>query len=97
MKTAGINRLSLPFINPGVPVIVAIGASSAASAPVGASVVRLVSTVDCYIAIGSSPTATSSGIFLPAKLPEYFVVNPTDEIAVLQVSSAGSLCIVPAQ
>jgi hypothetical protein len=97
MKTASVSRAVLPFISPGTSLTVTIGAASAASAAVGASVIRLVSTVDCYIAIGASPTATATSMFLPAKEPEYFVVDPTNEVAVLQVTGAGTLFITPAQ
>ncbi|HZT29502.1 MAG TPA: hypothetical protein VFA33_06445 [Bryobacteraceae bacterium] len=97
MKTAGLNRASFPAINPGTTQTLAIGSSSAATAaPIGADVVRLVATVDCYVAIGSSPTATASSMFLPAKMAEYFVLAQTDKIAVLQVSSGGTLYITPA-
>ena len=96
MKTVGVERAVLSFINPGTPVLVSIGATSAVSATVGSSVIRLVSTVACYVAIGASPTATSSSMYLPANMPEYFVVDPTDQVAVLEVSGAGTLFIVPA-
>jgi len=96
MKTASVSRAVLPFINPGTPLTVTIGAASAASAAVGASVIRLVSTVACYVAIGASPTATAASMYLPANMPEYFVVNPTDQVAALEVSGGGTLFIVPA-
>jgi hypothetical protein len=35
-------------------------------------------------------------MYLPANMPEYFVVDPTDQVAVLEVSGAGTLFIVPA-
>ncbi len=41
----------------------------------------------CYIAIGSTPTATNTSMYLPANMPEYFVTNRTDNIAVLEVTA----------
>jgi hypothetical protein len=76
-----------------------IGASSAASAAFSAStkVVRLVSTADCYLAFseagGSAPVATSAGIYLVAKVPEFFGVDPSSQVACLEVSGAGVLSI----
>ncbi|HZT29250.1 MAG TPA: hypothetical protein VFA33_05170 [Bryobacteraceae bacterium] len=98
MRTIGLNRASFPALNPGTTQTLAIGSSSVATAaPIGADVVRLVATADCYIAIGSNPTATATNMFLPAKMPENFVIAQTDKIAVLQVASGGTLFITPAQ
>lgn len=97
MKTAGLNRASFPAINPGATQTLAVGAASVATAaPIGADVVRLVSTVDCYVANGSNPTATAVSMFLPAKLPEYFVLAQSDKLAVLQAASGGTLFITSA-
>lgn len=43
---------------------------SALSPNVG--VVRVVADADCYLAFGDSPTATTSDIFLPSGVVEYF-------------------------
>ena len=81
---------------PGTTQTLAVGSASVATASaVGASLVRLVSTVNCYLAVGSAPVATSAGMYLPANVPEYFVLNLADLVAVLQVSSAGTLFITP--
>lgn len=97
MKTSGLTRSAYPAINPGPTQTLAIGSASVATAtPPGADVVRLVATVPCYIAIGSAPVATASSMYLPANMPEYFVTNRTDNIAVLEVSSSGTLFITPA-
>lgn len=51
-------------------------------------VVRVVSTVDCYVEIGpaASVTATTSSLYLPALMVEYFRV---DENAGLKVAARG--------
>jgi hypothetical protein len=57
-------------------------------------VVRLVSSTDCYIKIGTgSPTATTSDVFLPASTPEYFKVSgeSTLKISAIQSSASGNL------
>ena len=61
--------------------------------------VRLVATSDCHVAFGpTSPVAVADGtcIFLPAGIPEYFVLNPGDKVAVIQDSLAGSLFVTSA-
>jgi hypothetical protein len=97
MKTVGVGRQVLPFISPGTPLTVTIGVASAATTgPVGASVIELVSTVACYIAIGANPTATSSTGYLAANVPVFYVVDPTSYVAALQVSAGGTLFVIPA-
>ena len=97
MITVGLTRKAYPAINPGTTQTLAVGASSAATgSAIGAQLVRLVSTVDCYIANGAAPVATNASMFLPASKPEIFVLALTDKIAVLQVSGAGTLFITPA-
>jgi hypothetical protein len=56
--------------------------------------VRLVSTSDCWVSFGASPTAAVAGvasILLPAGVPEYFWVYPGERVAVIQNAAAGSL------
>lgn len=56
-------------------------------------VARMVSTTACYLAFGSNPTATSSGIYLPAGVVEVFGITPGEKVAALKVASAGVLSI----
>jgi hypothetical protein len=81
---------------PGTAQTVAISGSSTQSAAMGqyTSAVRLCATVDCYVAFGTNPTATSSSLYLPANVPEYFAVRESCEVAVLQVSTGGTLSVV---
>lgn len=87
---------AFPAIKPGTPQNVTYAAASVQSAAIGSTLVRVVSSTDCRIAFGANPTATATSILLPAKMPEYFVCNPTDKIAVIQDAAGGSLSIVPA-
>lgn len=65
------------------------------SLPTGTTHVRLVATTDCWVAFGTNPTAssTSGSILLPANSVEYFPVDTSDLIAVIQNASAGTLNI----
>ena len=45
--------------------------------------VRICADADCHILFGSSPTATSSSIFIPADQPEIFKVNPGEKVAAI--------------
>lgn len=45
--------------------------------------VRVWSDVDCYIAVGDDPTATSADEPLTGKVAEYFGVRPGDRLSVL--------------
>jgi hypothetical protein len=54
-------------------------------------VIRVVLTSAGYIAIGSAPTATASDIYMPANVPEYFVVPPSIKVSAIQDSAGGNL------
>jgi hypothetical protein len=88
----------IPAIFPGISQAVAIGAISAQSTAIGQTtgLVRLCASSDCFVAFGSNPTASSSSLFLPAGMVEYFGINPGDKIAVIQSSASGFLSIVEA-
>jgi len=87
---------SLPVIRAGATQKMAVGSTSAQSPAVGASVVRLLSTVDCHIVFGPTPVADTTCLFLPASTPEYFACYPTDLVAAIADSASGSLYITPA-
>jgi hypothetical protein len=52
---------------------------------------RVVVTAAAYIKIDSSPTATSSDVYMPADSPEYFSIRPGQKVSAIQVSSSGTL------
>jgi hypothetical protein len=60
-------------------------------------VVRLVSTVDCNVAIGANPQTASqtTSAFLPAGVVEYVEINGGQTVAVIKKSggSAGTLFV----
>ncbi len=63
-------------------------------APEIVQVARLVSTTDCYVAIGEAPSATSADMFLPAGVPEFVrVTHGKDKIAALRVTTDGTLAV----
>ena len=88
-------------ISIGAAPVVAVGATSAMSAVVGAGCTRVVlcPTVDSWIAVGANPTAakaTSGSIFLAAGAQSYpIVVTPgTTRIAVIADGATGIMSII---
>ena len=92
----GVPGSAFPAVKPGAPQVVAYVGSSVQSAAIGGTVVRVVSTTDCHIAFGANPTATATSMLLPARVPEYFICNPTDKVAVIQDAAGGNLSVTPA-
>jgi hypothetical protein len=56
-------------------------------------VVRLVSTVNAFVQIGTAPVATALNMFIPAYSPEYFTVNPQTKVSGLSQNLSGTLYI----
>lgn len=58
-------------------------------------VIRVVSTTDCHIQIGTNPTATTSSTFLPAGVVEYIGIKGGDKVAAIKRSggTAGQLFV----
>jgi hypothetical protein len=72
------------------------GSSSTASDAftAGTQYIRVVSTIDCHIAISKAPTAAVTTTFLPAKEVETIKVLEGQKIAVLRIGgSDGELYI----
>ena len=86
----------IPALTPGDSQRVAVGSSSTQSTALSSEtiIVRVVADVDCYLAFGDNPTATTSDLFLAAGSAEYFGVTPATKIAVLYTGSNGYLNIV---
>ena len=74
---------------PGATQTVAVGSSSAASNAFDANTreIRIVSTVDAYVAFDPAPTASSSSLILPAFTVEYFRVDSASKVALIRVGS----------
>lgn len=75
---------------------VAVTASHLESAVFSATTkrVQLVSTVDAYVAFGTSPVADSTGYYLVAKVPQLFGVNPNEKVSTLRVGGADGVLAV---
>lgn len=90
---------AIQALAPGVTQNIATASGASAvlttSLAVPTIVVRVVSTTDCYLAIGpaASVVATTSSMLLPANSIEYFRVAETAgiKVAALAVSAAGIL------
>lgn len=67
--------------------------STAVSANV--SVIRVVSTTDCHVLIGTNPTATTTSAFLPSGVVEYIGIKGGEKIAAIKQSggTAGQLFV----
>jgi hypothetical protein len=75
-------------IFPGPSQRVVAGSSSVQSAAAlpGHAIVRLFSTVNCFLAIGPNPSAMADGVcvFLPSGIVEYFGIHERDKVAVIK-------------
>ena len=83
---------------PGASVKVAYTGTAGTTAAVSANAVavRVVSTTDCFIEIGTSPTAVAdTGLYLVAGLPEYFSCPPSAKVSAIQVASGGTIYVTP--
>jgi hypothetical protein len=81
----------------GTSDVVAYTSSSVQSAAFGANTheIRVVCTSNAWINIGDDPTASAAdgSIYMPAGLVEYFHVTPGQQVAVIQDSAGGNLCV----
>jgi len=53
--------------------------------------VRVVVTSAAYVKVGSSPTATTADVYVPADAVEYFTAYPGEKVSAVQVSAGGTL------
>ena len=61
------------------------------------TVVRVVSTTDCFISITVAGTAAvaDTGLYLPAFVPEYFSCPVSAKVSAIQVSAGGTIYVTP--
>jgi hypothetical protein len=59
----------------------------------GVQVIRVISTTNCHIRIGTNPTAVSTDPLLIAATPEYFLVAPGEKLAAIRSASDGSVFV----
>jgi hypothetical protein len=82
------------------PQVVAIGSTSTQSATFNATTSRIIlnSTVDCWIKLGTNPTAsaTTGSFYQSAGIPSYItsVTGVTDKLAVIRTLGDGNLSII---
>ena len=59
----------------------------------GVNRVRVVCTTDAYVTFDGSPPSATSGVYVPAKTPEYFAVSPGQIASAVQLSAGGTLSV----
>jgi hypothetical protein len=69
------------------------GTAGTIANPISPSVykVRVVVTSAAYIRIGNAPPATTADPYMPANVPEYFIVTPGESVSAIMASAAGTL------
>lgn len=85
---------STDALKPVTNQVVAFTASSAAmtnAVGAGITVVRLVATSACHIAVGVTPVATTSNMYLPANTVQYLAISPGLKVAAIQNAAGGNL------
>lgn len=86
--------MSIPY-KPGATQVVAYTGTAGTitnATGAGIQVIRVVLTTAGHIAITTAGTAaTTSDIYMPAGIPEYFVVPASVKVSAIQVASGGNL------
>jgi hypothetical protein len=94
-NVAGVHQehVLVDGLTPGTSSKVAVGAASAASAAIAASMLRLVPTTNCHVAFGAAPVAVADGscIYLPAGSVNVFAFTSGQKVAAIQDAAAGNL------
>lgn len=71
-------------------------AGTTAALPSNTEVVRVIATTDCFIEIGTSPTAVAdTGLYLAALVPEYFSCPPSGKVSAIRVTTSGTIYVTP--
>lgn len=84
---------SIPALMIENPQTVAITDTSAQSAAINSTVIRVIATSNCFIEFGENPTATSSTHYILANQIEYFGFTEGQLLAVIRESEDGTLYI----
>ena len=93
----GANGQLLPVIRWGTHQSVSYtGTAGTISNAVSSPVVRILCTSNAYVAIGTSPTATTSDVYVAAGVAEVIAVEPGHKVSAVQVSGSGSLHVTEA-
>lgn len=59
----------------------------------GVNTVRVVLSTAGFISFGTAPVATTSDMYMPANVPEYFVVTPGQKVSGIQSAAGGTLYV----
>ena len=75
-------------------------AGTTAALPAGTSVVRVMSTTDCFIELGTAPTAVAdTGMYMVAYMPEYFECKDNSalgaKVSAIRAATSGTLYVTP--
>ena len=94
----GFTKGMFQVISPGNSQAITINGVSVQAADFSANVtiIRLFSTVDCWVSFGTNPTAVvegSSSMFLGGGIVEYFEIKTGEKIAVIRNSINGKLYV----
>ena len=87
----------VPVLRAGTVQKVTVGATSQATANAfgsGTEVARIVASVDCHFALGTSPTATANDHYLPAGALEYLRVAAGEKLAFLRAGTLDGIVTV---
>ena len=99
-KALAQQQQNFEAIIPGTSQLLAFTGASAQSTALQASttLVRLFATQDCFIAVGSNPTAAADGtsMFIAAGVTEYVGVAQGAKIAAIRNTTSGNLYITEA-
>mgnify|MGYP000884903896 CR=1 FL=1 len=91
-----IDTHGLPIANGSVTVSYTGTAGTTAAVNGNATSIRVMSTTDCFIEIGTAPTAVvNTGMYLPAFTPEYFTCPVNAKVSAIRVSADGSIYVTP--
>lgn len=89
-------ELPAPMASDCVNQTLAVGAVAVQSAQFNlrTSLVRVFSTVDCFLEFGPSPTATTSSIFCAGGIYQYFGVKQDQRLSVIAASVSGTIYVM---
>lgn len=62
---------------------ITLSGSAASSNAFKGDLIYVCPDADCAIDIGQNPTASNGTIYLPAKVPQFFVVSPGDKLSAI--------------
>jgi hypothetical protein len=89
----GGNYQAVQALRPSETIKVSITVNSLTSPVLVQGVYRVYADVDCFLSVGSNPTASAAEMPLAASAREYFAIFQADRIAVIRAASDGTLSI----